>query len=52
VGSLEKDARASFAVYAGDPLGGSARLLKVLVDGTEVFSDDPRTGKLSGEAVR
>ena len=52
IGTLSKSALASFCVYRGDPLGGSARLLKAFVDGTEVFSDDPATGKLGGEAVR
>jgi imidazolonepropionase-like amidohydrolase len=52
VGVLKKGAAASFAVYGGEPLGGSARLLRVYVDGEEVFKDDPETGELAGEAVR
>jgi hypothetical protein len=52
VGVLSKGAFASFAAYGGEPLGGSARLLKVFIEGKEVFSDDPLTGALAGEAVR
>jgi hypothetical protein len=52
VGSLERGAAASFAVYDRDPLCGSARLLQVYVGGERVFCDDPQSGRLSGEAVR
>jgi hypothetical protein len=52
VGSLGPGRFADFAVYDRDPLSGSARVLRVFVRGTEVFSDDPRTNRWSGEAVR
>ncbi|MEM7230865.1 MAG: amidohydrolase family protein [Planctomycetota bacterium] len=52
VGVLKKGAYANFQVFNQDPLSGTARLLKVFIEGQEVFSDDPKTGELSGEAVR
>ncbi len=52
LGTLEKGAFASFCVYRGEPLSGSARLLRAFIDGEEVFSDDPTTSSLSGEALK
>lgn len=52
VGSLLPGREASFLVFQGDPLRGSARLLRVYLQGEEVYRDDPETGKASGEAVR
>lgn len=52
VGELRPGAMASFNAYDTDPLASTARLLRVFIEGTEVFRDDPATGKISGEAVR
>jgi hypothetical protein len=52
VGSLLPGREANFLVLQGDPLSGRARLLRVYLQGEEVYRDDPKTGKASGEAVR
>jgi hypothetical protein len=51
-GVLAKGAAASFGVWSGEPLAGDARLVKMFIDGSEVYADDPLTGALAGEAVR
>jgi len=52
VGSLEKGAAASFAVYRGEPLAGAARLELVVLEGTEVYRDEGGAAAVTGEAVR
>ncbi len=52
VGSLLPGREASFLVFDGDPLSGRARILRIYLQGEEVYRDDPATGKASGEAVR
>lgn len=52
VGALTKGAAASFVAYDGDPLGGAVRPLGVWVEGHEVFRDDIKTLRVTGEALR
>ena len=52
LGTLEKGALASFCAYRGEPLSGSARLIKSFVEGEEVFSDDPDSSTVTGEALK
>jgi hypothetical protein len=52
VGVLRPGASASFSVYDGDPLSGTARLRRVFVDGVQVFREEPGTLSVSGVAVR
>jgi hypothetical protein len=39
-------------VFAGDPLSGRARVLRVYLEGEEVYRDDPSGSRAVGEAVR
>jgi len=51
-GSLGAGREASFAVLDGDPLSGSARVLRAYLEGEEVYREDPATGRTEGEALR
>jgi hypothetical protein len=51
-GSLAAGREASFVVFDGDPLSGRARVLRVYLEGEEVYRDDPSGSRAVGEAVR
>lgn len=52
VGSLLPGREASFLALDGDLLSGRARILRIFIQGDEVYREDPATGKVEGEAVR